>query len=270
MKSDFDLIVHKLPAAQEVKLYIVGDLHVGAIEANIKGWERFTERVLNDRNAYLCIIGDMMNNATKSSVSNVFEETMRPREQKRYLMNALKCLTERILCGVPGNHEARSGKDADDDPLYDVFCKLDLEDVYRPNIAFMRLCIGDRTNGKAPNRAVQSYVGAVMHGAGGGIYTGAAVNRNERTMNVFEGVDFFAVGHTHKGTITKPSKIVVDPHHNTIQQKTVTVVSACSWMVYGGYSVRKMLLPSSAQDPESPQTLVLSGKHSDRYIRTIW
>ena len=86
----------------------------------------------------------MVNNATRSSVSDVFAETMRPREQKRYLVNALKCLTERIICGVPGNHEARSGKDADDDPLFDVFCKLDLEDVYRQNIAFVRLCFGER------------------------------------------------------------------------------------------------------------------------------
>ena len=38
MKSDFDLIVHRLPECKEAKVYFIGDLHVGAIEANVKGW----------------------------------------------------------------------------------------------------------------------------------------------------------------------------------------------------------------------------------------
>ena len=97
MKSDFDLIVHRLPECKEEKVYFIGDLHVGAIEANVKGWEDFCQKILQDKNAYICIIGDMMNNATRSSVSNVFSdansEFPRPRDQKRYLMGALKSLT---------------------------------------------------------------------------------------------------------------------------------------------------------------------------------
>ena len=31
MKSDFELIVHHFPACPEARLYIIGDLHVGAI-----------------------------------------------------------------------------------------------------------------------------------------------------------------------------------------------------------------------------------------------
>ena len=269
MRSDFDLIVHRLPECKEAKLYIIGDLHAGAIEANLKGWERFNERILNDKSAYVGIIGDMMNNATRSSVSNLFEDTMRPREQKKYLMGALKSLTERILFIVPGNHEARSGKDADDDPLYDVACKLDLEDIYRPNAAFVKVCFGSRDKGDRTT-PLQTYVICATHGTGGGIYTGAAVNRNERFGMVLEGVDILAVGHTHKGTVSKPSKIVVDIHANSITQKSMTVISACSWLDYGGYAMRKMLLPSQAQDPDQPQTLLLGGTRYGRYIKTIW
>jgi hypothetical protein len=89
-------------------------------------------------------------------------------------------------------------------------------------------------------------------------------------MNVLEGVDVLGVGDTHKGTISKRVKIVVDPSHNLITQKTVTVVSACSWLSYGGYAVRKMLLPSAAQDPEQPQTVILGGTRYDRFIKTVW
>ena len=271
MKSDFELIVHKLPKCKEAKIYCIGDLHVGAIEANIKGWESFVQRILNEKFAYLCLMGDLMNNATRSAVSNVFEDTMRPREQKRYLANALAPLSERILCAVSGNHEARSGKDADDDPMLDIMSKLDLEDLYRPNAAFVKLGFGSRPKMKggieSPN---QVYVICITHGAGGGIYTGATVNRNERFGMVLEGVDILAVGHTHKGTISKPSKIVVDTRSNSVKQKSMTVISACSWLSYGGYAMRKMLLPSQAQDPDQPQVLLLGGLRDHRYIKTVW
>lgn len=269
MKSDFELIVHRLPECKEAKLYFIGDLHVGAIECNLKGWEAFCQRILTEKNSYICILGDMMNNATKSSVSNVFEDTMRPREQKRYLANALAPLSEKILCAVSGNHEARSGKDADDDPMLDILSKLDLEDIYRPNAAFVKLSFGTRErNGMSV--PLQTYVLCVTHGAGGGIYTGATVNRNERFGMILEGVDILAVGHTHKGTVSKPSKIIVDGRSNTVLQKSMTVISSCSWLSYGGYAMRKMLLPSQAQDVEQPQTVLLGGTRSNRFIKTVW
>ena len=118
---------------------------------------------------------------------------------------------------------------------------------------------------------MQTYTACVLHGAGGGVLSGATVNRNERfATSVLEGVDILAVGHTHKGTVSKPSKIVVDTKSNSITQKSMTVVSACSWLSYGGYALRKMLLPSSAQDPEQPQTVLLGGTRNGRYIKTIW
>ena len=268
MKTDFDLIVHRLPECKEARLYVIGDLHVGAIEANIKGWEQFVQKILQDKNAYIVILGDMMNNSIKTSVSNVYEEVLRPRDQKRYLVSALSQLTERILCIVPGNHEQRN-KDVDDEPLYDVACKLDLEDVYRPNCAFVKACFGNRDKG-GQTVPLQTYVLAVTHGAGGGIYTGATVNRNERFGMVLEGVDVLCVGHTHKGTISKPSKIVVDIHSNCVKQQSMTVISACSWLSYGDYALSKMLLPSQAQDPNQPQTLLLGGTRFGRYVKTVW
>lgn len=269
MRSDFDLIVHRLPAVPEYKLYFIGDLHVGAIECNRKAWEDFCQKILADKNARLCVLGDLLDNGTKQSVTNCFEASMRPREQKKYLMNCLAPLSERILCAVQGNHEYRN-RDVDDDPLYDVFCKLDLEDIYRPNAAFVRLSIGSRNNGNGTEKALQNYVLAVLHGTGGGILSGATINRNERFSYILEGVDVLAVGHTHKGIVSKPSKIVVNCNNNSVTQKSMTVISACSWLSYGGYALNKMLLPHQAQDPEYPQTVLLGGLRDKRYIRTIW
>lgn len=245
MFNDFELIQHKF--ANGITIYPIGDVHLGAIEHAEKEWEAFCKTVADDPNKKVIILGDLLNNATRSSVSNVFEETLRPREQKRRMVEYLDPIRYSILCAVSGNHERRSGKDADNDPMYDIMTKLDLEDVYRQNVAFMKISCG----------AYSTYTFAVTHGAGGGIYTGATVNRNERFGNVIEGLDCLVVGHTHKGTVSKPSKIVIDPQNNIVTMKHYTVVSSVAWLNFGGYAMQKMLLPSQVAQP---QQIILDGK----------
>jgi hypothetical protein len=46
-----------------------------------------------------------------------------------------------------------------------------------------------------------------------------------------------------------------------------TVVSAVSWLNYGGYAARGMLLPAQACDP---QVLHLSDAHNGKKIITRW
>ena len=113
---------------------------------------------------FLLIIlgGDLLNNSLKSSVANIYEETMRPREQKRRMAEMLKPISHKILCAVNGNHERRSGKDADDDPTYDIMCKLDLEHLYRENMAFLCLRFGNKKGDGLRN---PTYTFVVTHGA---------------------------------------------------------------------------------------------------------
>lgn len=253
MLNDFILIQHKFDDG--ITIFPVGDVHLGAIEHCGVAWNTFCDMIRKDKNKKIILVGDLMNNATRSSVSNVFEETLRPREQKKRMVEYLEPIRDHILCAVSGNHERRSGKDADNDPMYDIMTKLDLEDYYRVNAAFMKIQLGERSN--APNKGIGTYTFLVTHGAGGGIYTGAAVNRNERFGNVVEGLDCLIVGHTHKGTISKPSKIVIDTQNNKVTMKHYTVVSSISWLNYGGYALQKMLLPSEVA---KPQQIILSAK----------
>ena len=69
IKDDFEMIVRRFPQNKDIRVYAVGDLHAGAIHSDLKGWERFNQIIQDDPYAYLIILGDMMNNATKSSVS---------------------------------------------------------------------------------------------------------------------------------------------------------------------------------------------------------
>ena len=242
MLSDFEMIVHESPSKNDVVIIPLSDVHLGAREHAAREWATFCDTVLKHPHIYLTLGGDLINNATRTSVSNVFDETMRPREQKKLMVEMLTPLKDRILCAVTGNHERRSSKDVDDDPTYDIMCKLDLEHLYRENIAFLKIRTGKPTGNGLTN---PTYTLAVTHGAGGGILTGGAVNRNERFGYAVDGLDCLIVGHTHKPFITQPSKIVIDTHNNRVSVKPFKVVSSTSWLNYGGYAAQKMLLPSS-------------------------
>ena len=253
MLKDFEIIIHEFEENNDITVIPISDVHLGANEHMQRAWERFCIDVLKEPNTYITLGGDLINNATRNSVSNIFEETMRPSEQKRMMAKMLEPLRDRILCAVSGNHERRSMKDADDEPTYDIMCKLDLEHLYRENIAFVKLRIGDK---KANGQLNPTYTLAVTHGAGGGALTGGTVNRNERFGYAIEGLDALIVGHSHKPIITQPAKLVVDHANNKIACKPFKVVVSTAWLDYGGYAAQKMLIPGS----HAMQKITLAGK----------
>ena len=187
MKNDLEMIVKQFD--KDIKIYPISDVHLGALEHNADEWNKFINKIKDEPNSYLILNGDLMNNATRSSVSNVFDDVLRPREQKTRLIEYLLPIKDKILCAVSGNHERRSGKDADNDPMYDIMCKLDLEDVYRQNTAFLKIQLGSPR--EIAKRQGITYTIVVTHGTGGGIYTGASVNRNERFGYTIDNLDCF-------------------------------------------------------------------------------
>lgn len=256
MLNDFDLIKYHFPKNDDIEIYPISDVHLGAAEHMDVEWDSFCSHILEKPNAYITLGGDLLNNSTRNSVANVFEETMRPRDQKKRMVEMLEPIKSRILCAVSGNHERRSVKDADDEPTYDIMCKLDLEDIYRENIAFVKIQIGNIDGEGLRN---PTYMLVVTHGAGGGILTGGAVNRNERFGYVIDGMDCLIVGHTHKPFVTQPSKLMIDTHNNKVSLRPFKVVSSTSWLNYGGYAAQKMLTPSS----HALQVIRLAGNHKD-------
>lgn len=239
MYRDDEFIIHRIPKNEDLHLYFIADVHLGCQQHMQQKWADFCDHFLDDPNAYLILGGDMINNNTKNSVAGPFEDIMRPREQKIVMAEMLKPLRKRILAAIPGNHEGRSGKDADDDPMYDILCKIDCEDIYRENMAIVKLQIGKNKD------HCQTYMVVAVHGTGGGIWTGAAVNRNERFGLAMDGVDLLLVGHSHKAYTDTPGKILIDSRNNRVSIKPFSIVVPSSWMGYGGYSARKEMLPAA-------------------------
>lgn len=259
MLRDFEMIVHKFPSGQDITIIPIADVHLGARECMEQEFISFINSIASRDNVYICLLGDLLNNAVKSSVSNIYEELYRPSEAKRMMAKILEPLRERILFSVTGNHERRSSRDIDDDPNYDIMVKLDLEHLHRENVAFVKLQFGERST-KGLKRPTYTIVG--MHGAGGGALAGASINRNERMAYAIDNCDCMIVGHSHRPAVTQPGKIYIDTHNNMVKVKPFKVVTATSWLDWGGYSAQKQLLPTS----HALQTLTLRGDHKEMVV----
>ena len=261
MLRDLDLITHAFE--HDTIIYPIADVHLGAVEHSEPAWQAFIKRV-EQEDAYLILAGDLLNNSTRGTrFANPFDEVLRPREAKKRMVEYLEPLAKRILVLVDGNHEARTLRDSDQSLTYDICSKLDIEHLYRENIAYMCVSLGRRKSEKKP---LCTYTFAVLHGAGGGIYTGAALNRDERFGNTIEGLNCLITGHVHKGFVSKPAKIVIDPRNHTVSMKHYLVVSCVSWMNYGGYAAKSMLLPAQTCDPQRLKLIA----SKDKKIETTW
>ena len=240
MLSDFTPVLWHFEGNEDITLWLIGDVHIGAAECDEKRFKRDIETIAADPNARVILLGDLINNAVKNSVSNIYEERYRPAAQKRIAAEALEPIKDKILAAVGGNHELRSSKEVDDDPMYDIMCKLNLSDLYRQNAAFVKVMIG-KTNGNG--RLNPTYTIYATHGSGGGTTPGAGANRMQRTQAIFEGIDLFAQGHVHKAMNFYPERIRFDTHNNKIRRRTIACCIAPSYLEYGGYALRASLPP---------------------------
>lgn len=259
MLPDFELIHHEFLGGHDITIIPISDVHLGSPNCMEQDFINFIKTVEETPNTYLILGGDLIENGTRNSVGDsVFRQTMPPSAQKKEMANILAPIRDRCLAFVDGNHERRSAKDADDSPIYDICCKLDLEHLYRPNIAFVNIQLGKETR-NCPGSYRPSYNIVVTHGAGGGVYTGAALNKAERMGWIIDGMDCLVVGHHHKAFSTQPGKIQIDVRNNQVSVKPFKVIGMTSWLSWGGYAAQKMLLPTT----HCLQTLTLRGNKKE-------
>lgn len=245
MYKDFDII--QLHFDKDIVIYPIADVHYKAIGCLEEEFKKFVKKILAQDNAYVILCGDLIDNNIVGSVASPFDG-LRPREQKREMAEILKPLAEanRIIGILPGNHETRkANKEADDDAMYDIAAKLNLEDVYRENMLIIKIQFGDKAANGLKN---PTYVLGAVHGNGGGARTGSAVNRTEDFGMVFDGLDVLISAHVHKSFRNVPAKIVIDKFNNKVSEKPFINICCPSWLSYAGYPVKGMLRPATTAD----------------------
>lgn len=248
MLQDLIPIVVDFPKGKDISIKAIGDLHIGSKQFSEERWKKW-KTDLGD--SYIVVVGDCIDNGIIHSVG-MYDQTMMPSAQKEWLYEELKPYAEegRILCGCGGNHEKRSKKQTDTDPLYDVFCRMKIEDRYRPSMAFCFLRIGGADHKNLTSKYRPSYCMLVTHGNGGGQMIGAGLNRVQRYGSVIEGLDLMISGHTHRPATFPSGKLIMDMRNKAILERQFVSVVVSSMMDYGGYPLDAMLTPTGHTDTE--------------------
>ena len=259
MQHDFDIIVHKF-GSEDITIYPIGDVHLGSPECMEQEFITFINRVKDEPNSYLLLLGDLCDLGLKNALTDVYRATMPPSQQKREMANILAPVAHKVLAAVSGNHEYRGVKEADNDVTRDVLAKIDREDVYRENIAFVKLQFGDRS---LRGMSRPAYTLGICHGNGGGAMMSGALLRGEKFGMCLSGdVDGLVYGHTHKNITAVNAKLHVDARNNFVTLKPFHIINSTSWLEYGGYAARKMLMPSI----HNIQRITLCGDHKEMLV----
>jgi predicted phosphodiesterase len=242
MLDNLELIKIGFPERKNIILYPLGDVHLSSFCCQEEKFAQLIAKIASEENAYVVIIGDMLDNATKSAkVGTPWDNKLRPSEAKRLMANYLEPIRPKILGCTSGNHEAGRNKDVDDDPMYDICCKLDIEDRYRPSMAFIHLKFGAKNGGNLQNPA---YNICITHGAGSSIYVGGSSAKGERFISATD-VDLLISGHTHKPADIPGARFKVNPSHGRVFVEPWRYVICSSWLDYTDYAAKAMLSPTA-------------------------
>jgi hypothetical protein len=85
----------------------LGDMHYGAKNCDVKEFKKTIKKIA-DLDAKVILMGDLIDNASKTSVgAGVYEQDYNPTEQISNLVELLQPIKKNILFSVIGNHEAR-------------------------------------------------------------------------------------------------------------------------------------------------------------------
>lgn len=247
MKSPRVPILINLPHELEsAEILFASDIHNGSAQFSEKKWKTFEEMLMRP-NTYVAFVGDQMEYATRSSKSDVYTQTLSPRQQKDWWIEHLRPVVKegKVICCVDGNHEFNRGsQDADCFPIYDIALALGIEDRYRSEAAFVDIGIGHI--GRAGKQV--HYVIRAQHQAKN--------NANHGTADGFEGIDLFVSGHTHKPMDKPLGKLIYDTSNKAVYEKTVENIVAGHFLDYGGYGERAGYRPTS----QKMYSAILSGK----------
>ena len=221
------------PEHDAIEIYPINDVHLGDLACEQKKFEKFLDYILEKPNRYVILNGDIINNNLKSSVGSVYDDTMRPKEQKKLAKKLLWKIRRRILSAVDGNHEWRSKKETDESITEDIAEYLGVP--YSDDSAVLKVTFGRKRNSKR-----QCYTIFHRHTLGGGRKSGSSLNQaEEEALNI--ACDIFIFGHVHRKISSKNEFVIPDTKNNVLRTITQLFVIAPSWQSYASYAKIKGL-----------------------------
>lgn len=236
---------------KELEIISFGDEHIGDPHCDMKDIESRIEYVKNTPNAYCILGGDIMDNATKTSIGDTYTQTMSPMQQIDYVTSLFEPIKDKIIGAVLGNHELRSYKKEGIDPMRCICDRLGIADRYSENGLVIFVKFGKLTR----YRNKVSYSIYVNHGRGGGRKEGAKAIRLADMASIVN-VDIYIHHHTHIPMVMKEDFYNTDIQNAKVTKVTKLFVNSSASLEYGGYGEQNEFKPSSIDRPK----IILNGR----------
>ena len=253
MIDDFTPIVHRLPG-RTIRVWAVADVHIGSKECDLDGFEKFLKKVASEQDSYIALCGDLINNGIKDSLTSVYDETVSPQAQIEKAVDLLTPVAGKILGAVGGNHEHRTKRAVDVDVMNYIMCLLKIPELYRQNMAFIRVNLEKGTT-------KDHYALMLTHGK--------TANKKKQFVGVVEGVDAVITAHTHTPDVLMPARIRFNTS-NKVTVHNVISLTACSWLQPGGYSLAGLYLPQTTSRPQCLELPFVNSNDIRGVPRVIW
>lgn len=210
---------------ESIELFPLSDLHIGCKEYSHKEFLKYKKYILEKENRFCFINGDLINNGVKSSVTNIYEEVLTPREQIEEAVAELGSLKDRIWGYIRGNHEYRTDRESGISPAEFIAYKLGIP--YLGVQALFKIKFGMNRH-KRPSY----YTLYATHGHGGGRMKGGKANNLDRLKNIVM-ADVYCMGHTHTKVILDGQVNLVDQKNDMIIQKDIYFVNSGAFLERG-------------------------------------
>ena len=229
-----------------LELHTFADEHIGDEHSNIKRVMERIEYVKNTPNAYCIMNGDILDNATKTSIGDTYTQVLNPMDQLAKAVELFSPIKDKILCITHGNHENRTYKKEGINLSRLIADQLGLGDRYTPTSAVLFIRFGQGT-GHEHNRKLR-YTLYVLHGSGGGRKEGAKAIRLADMASIID-TDIYIHSHTHLPMIMKQGYHRIDTVNSTVALVDKLFVNTAANLTYGGYGEAQEFKPSSTDTP---------------------
>ena len=229
-----------------IEIHTFADLHIGDRACDLKLIGERINAVKDTPNAYCILNGDIMNNATKTSVSDSYAEELSPMEQLERFTTLFEPIKDRILAITQGNHENRTYNKEGIDLTLVAAKQLGLTDRYSKTGALLFVRFGEeKTSG---HRRKICYTVYCNHGSGGGRKEGSKAIRLADMASVID-ADIYIHSHTHLPMVMKQGFYRIDTANSFISNVTKLFVNTAACLDYGGYGEAFEFKPTSKDTP---------------------
>ena len=232
---------------ETLELHTFADEHLGDEHSDLKRLLSRIEYVKNTPNAFCILNGDIIDNATKTSIGDTYTQVFNPMEQLAKAVEIFEPIKDKILCITHGNHENRTYKKEGINLSSLMAKQLGLDAKYTPTSAVVFIRFGKGSAASTRNRKV-CYTIYVLHGSGGGRKEGAKAIRLADMASIID-TDIYIHSHTHLPMVMKQAFHRIDTANSAVALVDKLFVNTAANLKYGGYGEAGEFKPSSKDTP---------------------